>query len=210
MITSRGPSTTTTWVANAGLLLVSALVVRLGLEELINTTVNLVGRICGSRPGRKVLTLVHAIVSGASHSDHAEVLRSGATQSVLSHRVMAPSTLGSFLRSFTFGPVHQLEAVVGKVLERAWSLGAGPGKGWWSTLIPRSCVRHEVARLRVGSLEAPGGISAGQHPCWNVVAVLEPPAHGHPRDVEGPVEVGSASGRPAGGHGRSLGASPAH
>ncbi len=115
-------------VANAGLLLVSTLVVRLGLEELINTTVNLAGRVGGSRPGRKVLTLVHSIVSGGSHIDHADVLRSGATQSVLSHRVMAPSTLGTFLRSFTFGHVRQLEAVVGKALERAWSLGAGPGE----------------------------------------------------------------------------------
>jgi len=115
-------------VANAGLLLVSTLVLRLGLEELINTTLNLVGRVGGSRPGRKVLTLVHAVVSGGSHIDHADVLRSGATQSVLSHRVMAPSTLGTFLRSFTFGYVRQLEAVVGKALERAWSLGAGPGQ----------------------------------------------------------------------------------
>ena len=41
---------------------------------------------------------------------------------------MAPSTLGTFLRSFTFEHVRQLEAVVGKALERAWSLGAGPGR----------------------------------------------------------------------------------
>ena len=42
---------------------------------------------------------------------------------------MAPSTLGTLLGSFTFGHVRQLEAVVGKVLERAWALGAGPGAG---------------------------------------------------------------------------------
>ncbi len=40
---------------------------------------------------------------------------------------MAPSTVGTFLRAFTFGHVRQLEAVVGRVLERAWSWGAGPG-----------------------------------------------------------------------------------
>src|SRR4051812_22575003 len=40
---------------------------------------------------------------------------------------MAPSTLGTFLRSFTFNNVRQLEAVIGKVLERAWAMGAGPG-----------------------------------------------------------------------------------
>ncbi len=70
---------------------------------------------------------MHAMVAGGSHIDHADVLRAGATQAVLGHRVMAPSTLGTFLRSFTFGHVRQLEAVVGKVLSRAWAAGAGPG-----------------------------------------------------------------------------------
>lgn len=114
-------------VANAGLLLVGTLAVRLELERLVNTTVRLSGRVGGARPGRKVLTLVHAIVAGASHIDHAEMLRSGGTQRVLPFRVMAPSTLGTFLRAFTFGHVRQLEAVVGHVLGRAWSAGAGPG-----------------------------------------------------------------------------------
>lgn len=116
-------------VANAGLLLVGTLVVRLEVEGLVNAMVRLVGRVGGARPGRKVLTLVHAMVAGASHIDHAEVLRSGDTERVLPHRVMAPSTLGTFLRSFTFGHVRQLEAVVGEVLRRAWCLGAGPGSG---------------------------------------------------------------------------------
>jgi hypothetical protein len=113
-------------VANAGLVLVATLVVRLGLERLINEMVDLSGRVGGALPGRKVLTLVHAMVAGASHIDHADVLRSGATQSVLGHRVMAPSTLGSFLRSFTFGHVRQLDRVLGETLRRAWALGAGP------------------------------------------------------------------------------------
>ncbi len=114
-------------VANAGLLLVATLVVRLGLERLINATVHFSGRIGGAMPGRKVLTLVHAMVAGGSHIDHADMLRSGATQSVLSHRVMAPSTLGSFLRAFTFGHVRQLDRVLCEALRRAWTLGAGPG-----------------------------------------------------------------------------------
>jgi len=114
-------------VPNAGLLLFGTLVVRLGLEALIDTTVRLGRRVGGAKPGRKVLTLVHAIVAGGSHIAHADVLRAGATQAVLPHRVMAPSTLGTFLRSFTFGHVRQLEAVVGKALERAWAMGAGPG-----------------------------------------------------------------------------------
>lgn len=116
-------------VANAGLILVGTLVLRLGLERLMNTTVRLGGRVGGARPGRKVLTLVHAMVAGGSHIDHADVLRSGASEAVLPHRVMAPSTLGTFLRAFTFGHVRQLEAVVGETLRRAWAMGAGPGTG---------------------------------------------------------------------------------
>jgi hypothetical protein len=112
--------------ANAGLLLVATLVVRLGLEALVNSTVVLSGRVGGARPGRKILTLVHAMVAGASHIDHADVLRSGATGAVLGHQVMAPSTLGTFLRAFSFGHVRQLEAVIGVMIGRAWAAGAGP------------------------------------------------------------------------------------
>jgi hypothetical protein len=105
----------------------SSLVARLGLEALINSTVRLVGRVGGSRPGRKVLTLVHAMIAGGSHIDHADMLRAGATQGVLSHRVMAPSTLGTFLRAFTFGHIRQLDAVIAEAIRRAWNLSAGPG-----------------------------------------------------------------------------------
>jgi hypothetical protein len=115
-------------VANAGLILVATLVVRLGLERLINGSVDLSGRVGGALPGRKVLTLVHAMVAGGSHIDHADMLRAGATQGVLPHRVMAPSTLGTFLRAFTFGHVRQLDLVLAEALSRAWSLGAGPGE----------------------------------------------------------------------------------
>jgi hypothetical protein len=105
-------------VANAGLLLVATLVGRLGLESLINASVRLSGRVGGALPGRKVLTLVHAMVAGATHIDHADILRCGATEGVLGHRVMAPSTLGTFLRSFTFGHVRQLESSVSHSKER--------------------------------------------------------------------------------------------
>ena len=47
--------------------------------------------------------------------------------SVLGHTVLAPSTIGTFLRAFSFGHVRQLEAVNGHALERAWAAGAGPG-----------------------------------------------------------------------------------
>jgi len=114
-------------VADAGLVVPATLMVRLGLETLINQSVRLVGRVGGSRPGRKVLTLVASILTGGSHIDHADRLRAGATQKVLPFKVMAPSTLGTFLRSFTFGHIRQLDAVIAESLRRAWSLGIGPG-----------------------------------------------------------------------------------
>ena len=114
-------------VADAGLIAVATLMSRLGLEALINATVRLVGRVGGALPGRKVLTLVATILAGGSHIDHANVLRAGATQRVLGFRVMAPSTLGTFLRSFTFGHVRQLDRMLGETMRRAWRLGAGPG-----------------------------------------------------------------------------------
>jgi hypothetical protein len=114
-------------VANAGLLVPATLMARLGLEALINATVRLVGRVGGASPGRKVLTLVAAILAGASHIDHANVLRAGATQAVLPLGVMAPSTLGTFLRAFTFGHVRQLDRVIAETIGQAWALGAGPG-----------------------------------------------------------------------------------
>jgi len=46
---------------------------------------------------------------------------------VLPFRVMAPSTLGTFLRAFTFGHVRQLDAVIAESIRRAWSAGVGPG-----------------------------------------------------------------------------------
>jgi len=113
-------------VANAGLLLIATLVRRLRLEALVNERLVLRGRVGGALPGRKVCTLVHAIITGASHIDHANVLRAGATRAVLSHRVMAPSTLGTFLRAFTFGHVRQLDAVISETLRRAWAMGARP------------------------------------------------------------------------------------
>jgi PII-like signaling protein len=118
-----------TLVADAGLIVPSTLMVRLGLEALVNLKVRLLGRVGGARPGRKVLTLIASILAGGTHIDHANRLRAGATHRVLPFQVMAPSTLGTFLRAFTFGHVRQLDAVVAETIRRAWSLGVGPGQG---------------------------------------------------------------------------------
>jgi hypothetical protein len=99
---------------------------RLGLEALIDATVDLGERDGAHRPGRKTLTVAHAMVTGAGFIDDVEVLRCGDTASVLGHRVMAPSTIGTFLRAFSFGHVRQLDRVNEVALGRAWESGAVP------------------------------------------------------------------------------------
>jgi hypothetical protein len=115
-------------VANAGVLLTSTLVKRLGVERLVDETVDLGRRAGAARPGRKVCSLVHAIVLGADSIDDCDVLRSGGTEALLGHRVLAPSTLGTFLRSFSFGHVRQLDRVLAESIRRSWAAGAGPGR----------------------------------------------------------------------------------
>ena len=114
-------------VVNAGVMVAVTLGRRLGLESLVDGAVKLGGRPGASRPGRKVLSLIHAMLLGADSIDDCDVLRAGRTETVLGHRPMAPSTLGTFLRSFTFGHVRQLDRVLGEALRRAWQAGAGPG-----------------------------------------------------------------------------------
>ena len=114
-------------VANAGVMLTSTLINRLGLERLVDQMVDLGQRAGAAKPGRKVCSLVHAMALGADSIDDCDVLRAGGTEALLGHRVMAPSTLGTFLRSFSFGHVRQLDRVLAESIRRAWSAGAGPG-----------------------------------------------------------------------------------
>ncbi|MGH3610825.1 MAG: IS1380 family transposase, partial [Pseudonocardiaceae bacterium] len=116
-------------VASAGIVLPAALALRLGVAEIVEDSVDLGDRPGAANPGAKVMTLVHGMLLGADCIDDCDVLRSGQTGAVLGHAVVAPSTLGTFLRSFTFGHVRQLDRVLGLALTRAWAAGAGPGKG---------------------------------------------------------------------------------
>jgi hypothetical protein len=82
-------------IANAGLLLPATLAERLGIEQAADALIALGEQAGAHRPGRKLLTLVHAMLAGGDCIDDADLLRCGATSQVLGHRVMAPSTLGT-------------------------------------------------------------------------------------------------------------------
>ena len=112
-------------VADAGLLLAGTVMSRLGLEALIDDTVR-PGGSAGSGAGRKVLSLVASMLVGGRCIDDVQRLRSGSAAAVLPFAVVAPSTAGSFLRSFTFGHVRQLDKAAELGLRRAWSVGAAP------------------------------------------------------------------------------------
>ena len=66
-------------------------------------------------------------LAGGDCIDDADALRAGGTEQVLGCTVKAPSTLGTFLRSFRWGHARQLDRVSREALARAWAAGAGPG-----------------------------------------------------------------------------------
>lgn len=115
-------------VSGAGVVLVATLAARLRIEALAERFVCLGERVGAANPGRKVMTLIWAMVLGAACIDDCDVLRSGRLSALLG-RVAAPSTLGTFLRAFTFGHVRQLDRLLAEALKRAWAAGAGPGGG---------------------------------------------------------------------------------
>jgi hypothetical protein len=114
-------------VGDAGLIAPATLAQHLGLRELFDRHVEL-----GDAPGRanvghKAMTVIYSVLAGGDSIDDCDALRAGSTQTVLGHVVLAPSTIGTFLRSFTWGHARQLDRVAGEVLARAWAAGAGPG-----------------------------------------------------------------------------------
>jgi hypothetical protein len=116
-------------VPDAGLIQPATLAEHLGLRELFDEHVDLGAVPSRANVGLKAMTLVHSALAGGDCIDDANRMRAGLTPEVLGHPVRAPSTLGTFLRGFTWGHVAQLDKVLDEALCRAWSAGAGPGKG---------------------------------------------------------------------------------
>jgi len=114
-------------VAFAGLLQTATLAQQLGLRELVDEHVRLGEGTGRAHAGNKAMTLIHSALAGGEWIEDAGALRAGRSEAVLGHELRAPSTLGTFLRSFTWGHVRQLDRVLAEVLIRAWTAGAGPG-----------------------------------------------------------------------------------
>jgi len=113
-------------VANAGLVLTATTAQRLDLLGAAQRSIRLDGP-GAANAGVKTMTVIEAMVAGADCIDDVDVLRAGSTAHVLGHRVAAPSTVGTFLRSFTFGHVRQADVFSEAALTAAWRAGAGPG-----------------------------------------------------------------------------------
>lgn len=112
-------------VSSAGLVPLLALADRAGLRRLADEHLS-VPTDKGANAGLKVTSLVAGMVAGADSIDDMALLRHGGMSRVFTS-AYAPSTLGSFLRAFTFGHVRQLDAVAARfLLALARLVGLGP------------------------------------------------------------------------------------
>ena len=156
-------------VDQAGLLLPATLAGRLGLRELADAYLDL-----GDAPGRanagdKLLTLVASALAGGDCIADADAMRAGGTASVLGCTMKAPSTLGTFLRSFRWGHVRQLDRLSRALLARAWAAGAGPGDA--PLTIDLDSTLCETYGLAKEGARHPGYTGArGYHPLLAVAA----------------------------------------
>ena len=156
-------------VADAGLLLPATLAGRLRLKELLDEHVDL-GRAPGAAsPGVKALTLVYSALAGGDCIDDAAILGSGSTAAVIGGELRAPSTLGVFLRSFTYGHARQLDAVSRRLLARAWGAGAGPGEAPF-TIDVDSTICETYGVKKQGGREFTYTHVRGYHPLLAVAA----------------------------------------
>ena len=101
-------------LVSAGLVPALRLAQKVGLPDLADEHLSLRGP-AGANAGAKVMSLVAGMAAGADSIDDLDVLRRAGAARVFDG-VRAPSTLGTFLRSFTFGHVRQLDAVAARTL----------------------------------------------------------------------------------------------
>ena len=169
-------------VANVGLLLPGTLARHLGLRELVDHHLDLGGAPGRANTGDKLMTLVASAMAGGDCIDDADVLRTGGTACTLGGTVKAPSTLGTFLRSFRWG--HVRRAGPGE------PGAAGPGLGRWGRTRRRAVHHrprfHHLRDLRTGQ--------GGRPPPRLYRQAGLPPAAGHRRRHRRGADVPAARG----------------
>jgi hypothetical protein len=137
-------------VSRAGLVPVMGLAERAGLFALVREHVTVAGP-CGANAGAKIGCLVAGMAAGAASIDDMDVLRHGAMPGIFDG-VRAPSTLGSFLRSFTWGSVRQLGTVSRELLAGlARRTGLLPGAGQLAFIDVDSTQRRVYGHAKQGA-----------------------------------------------------------
>ena len=116
-------------VTDGGMILPATLAQHLGVQKLCDDHIDLGDAAGHANVGDKAMTVICSVLAGGDSIDDCNDLRAGDTARVLSHTVLAPSTAGTFLRSFTWGHARQLDKVTAELLARAWAGGAVPGDG---------------------------------------------------------------------------------
>jgi len=156
-------------VADAGLLLPATLARHLGLKELVERHLHLGSTAGRANVGDKLLTLIFSALAGGDCIDDANALRAGGTERILGFSVKAASTLGTFLRSFRWGHVRQLDRVSRELLARAWAAGAGPGSAPF-TIDLDSTICETYGLKKEGALHHGYTHVRGYHPLLAVAA----------------------------------------
>ncbi|MET8290061.1 IS1380 family transposase [Streptomyces sp. NPDC005132] len=161
-------------MADAGLLPLVALAERAGLPGLAaQVRIEAADNSGGAHPAAKVMSLLGAMCSGADSIDDADRLRHGAMDRAFAG-IRAPSTLGTFLRSFTHGHNRQLHRVHREFLARlATHAPLLPGAGQLMFIDIDPTRRRVYGRAKQG---AEHGRLKGQRTLHPIVATLSTPA----------------------------------
>jgi hypothetical protein len=137
-------------VSCAGLVPVMALAARCGLTSLLADTLTPAGK-GTANAAAKIQALIGGMVAGADSISDMDLLRHGGMGRVFDD-VRAPSTLGTFLRAFTFGHVRQLDAVAARLLARlAAATPLLPGADRWMFLDIDDTVRQTYGYAKQGA-----------------------------------------------------------
>src|SRR3954471_20100737 len=158
-------------VSCAGLVPVMALAVRCGLTALLTDTLIMAGK-GAANAAAKIQALIGGMVTGADSISDMDLLRHGGMNRVFDG-VRAPSTLGTFLRLFTFGHVRQLDAVAARLLARlAAATPLLPGAQQWMFLDIDDTVRQTYGYAKQGAGRGYTGVNGLNA----LLAILSTPA----------------------------------